>query len=101
MARETERDTGFQFQRNFMTNAKPEAGENEPFVRMAACVWFQFMNMATPDSGNSNLPKEQGNEVCDIINCFAIKGARGNVFLRKENFRAQVSRNFHVLSAML
>ena len=24
---------GFQFQRNFTSNAKPEAGENEPFVR--------------------------------------------------------------------
>ena len=35
---ETERDTGFQFQRNVMTNAKPEAGENEPFVRIYSCM---------------------------------------------------------------
>ena len=32
------RDTGFQFQRNFMTNAKPEAGENEPSVRIYSCM---------------------------------------------------------------
>ena len=36
LAMETERDTGFQFQHDFiMSNAKPEAGENEPFVRIA------------------------------------------------------------------
>ena len=29
--------------------------------------------MATPDSGDSDLPKEPGNEVCDIINCIAKK----------------------------
>ena len=29
-------------------------------------------SMATPDSGDSNLPNESGNEVCDIINCLAI-----------------------------
>ena len=40
--------------------------------------------MVTPDSGDSNLPKETGNEVCDIINCVAIKGASGNAFLRKQ-----------------
>ena len=45
---ETERDTGFQFQRNFMTNAKPEAAEmNTLCVYIAACVWFQFMNSRT------------------------------------------------------
>ena len=38
LARETERDMGFQFQRNFMTDAKPEAGENEPFVRIYSCM---------------------------------------------------------------
>ena len=30
-----------------------------------------------PDSGDSNLPKEPGNEVCDIINCVAIKLHKG------------------------
>ena len=29
-------------------------------------------SMATPDSGDSNLPKESSNEICDIINCVAI-----------------------------
>ena len=46
-------------------------------------------SMATPDSGDSNLPKESSNEICDIINCVAIyyeKGASGNAFLRKEKF---------------
>ena len=46
--------------------------------------------MATQDSGDSNLQKEPGNEVCDIINCVAIKGSSGNAFLRKDKFRAQV-----------
>ena len=52
-------------------------------------------SMATPDSGDSNFPKEPGNKVYDIINCIAIyyeKGASGIAFLRKEKFRAQVSR---------
>ena len=52
-------------------------------------------SMATPDSGDSNLLKEPGNKVCDIINCVAIyyeKGTSWNAFLRKEKFRAQVSR---------
>ena len=40
--------------------------------------------MATPDSGDSNLPKELGNEVCNIINCVAIKGARGNTLTPSE-----------------
>ena len=40
--------------------------------------------MATPNSGDSNLPKEPGNEVCDIINCVAIKGARGNALIPSE-----------------
>ena len=40
--------------------------------------------MASPDSGDSNLPKELGNEVCDIINCVAIKGARGNTLIPSE-----------------
>ena len=40
--------------------------------------------MATPDSGDSNLPKEPGNEVCDITNCVAIKGARGNALIPSE-----------------
>ena len=42
-------------------------------------------NMATPDSGDSNRSegtgKESGNEVCDIINCLAIKGARRNALI--------------------
>ena len=29
-------------------------------------------SMAMPDSGDSNLPKEPGNKVYDIINCVAI-----------------------------
>ena len=37
------------------------------------CV-ASMASMATPpDSGDSNLPKEPGNEVCDIINCVAKK----------------------------
>ena len=40
--------------------------------------------MATPDSGDSNLPKESGNEVSDIISCAAIKGARGNALIPSE-----------------
>ena len=51
--------------------------------------------MATPDSGD--------NEVCDIINCVAIyyeKGASGNAFLRKEKFRAQISRKVRSLKAL-
>ena len=51
--------------------------------------------MATSDNSDSNLPKEPGNEVCDIINCVAIyyeKSASGNAFLRKEEFRAQQSK---------
>lgn len=60
-------------------------------------------SMATPDSGDSNLPKESSNEICDIINCVAIyyeKGASGNAFLRKEKFRAQVSRKVRSLKAL-
>ena len=48
-----------------------------------------------PDSGDSNLPKEPGNKVYDIINCVSIyyeKGASVNAFLLKEKFRVQVSR---------
>ncbi|XP_068734941.1 uncharacterized protein [Montipora capricornis] len=59
--------------------------------------------MATPDSGDSNLPKESSNEICEIINCVAIyyeKGASGNAFLRKEKFRAQVSRKVRSLKAL-
>ena len=59
--------------------------------------------MATPDIGDSNLPKEPSNEICDIINCVAIyyeKGASGNAFLRKEKFRAQVSRKVRSLKAL-
>ena len=33
--------------------------------------------MATPDSGESNLPNETGNEVCDIINYVAIYYEKG------------------------
>ena len=36
--------------------------------------WFvvaSMASMATPDSGDSYLPKEPGNEVCNIINCVA------------------------------
>ena len=54
-------------------------------------------SIAMPDSSDSNLPKEPGNKVCDIINCVAIKGAIGNAFLRKEKFRAQVSRQLRSL----
>ena len=60
-------------------------------------------SMATPDSGDSNLPKESSNEICDIINCVAIyyeKGASGNAFLWKEKFRAQVSRKVRSLKAL-
>ena len=38
--------------------------------------WFvvaSMASMATPDSGDSYLPKEPGNEVCNIINCVAKK----------------------------
>ena len=35
LARKTERDTGFQFQRDFIPAQKPQAGGNEPFVRIA------------------------------------------------------------------
>ena len=48
-----------------------------------------MVSMATPDSGDSNLPNESGNEVCDIINCVAIyyeKSMSGNAFLRKKKF---------------
>ena len=51
--------------------------------------------MATPDSGDY--------KVCDIINCVAIyyeKGASGNAFLRKEKFRAQISRKVWSLKAL-
>ena len=62
-----------------------------------------MVSLATPDSGDSNLPKEPGNEVCDIINCVAIyyeKGASGNAYLGKEKFRrAQVSRKLRSLKA--
>ena len=65
-------------------------------------------SMATPDSGESNLPKEPGNKVYDIINCVAIyyeKGASGNAFLRKEKFRVQsleveVSKKLRSLKAL-
>ena len=60
-------------------------------------------SMATLDSGDSNLPKESSNEICDIINCVAIyyeKGASGNAFLREEKFRAQVSRKVRSLKAL-
>ena len=53
-----------------------------------------------PDSGDSNLSKEPGNEVCDIINCLAIKVASGNAFLRKEKFRAQISKKLRSLNAL-
>ena len=59
--------------------------------------------MATLDSGDSNLPNEPGNEVCDIIDCVAIyyeKGASGNAFLWKEKFRAQISRKVRSLKAL-
>ena len=35
LARETERYAGFQFQRDFIPAQKPQAGGNEPFVRIA------------------------------------------------------------------
>jgi len=56
--------------------------------------------MATPDSGDSNLPKEPGNEECDIVICVAIKGASWIAFLRKEKFRAHVSRKLRSLKAL-
>ena len=46
-------------------------------------------SIAMPDSSDSNLPKEPGNKVCE--------GAIGNAFLRKEKFRAQVSRQLRSL----
>ena len=39
---------------------------------------------ATPGSGDSILLKKSGNEVCDIINCVVIKGARGNALIPSE-----------------
>ena len=56
--------------------------------------------MATLDSGDSNLSKELGNEVCDLINWVAIKGASGNSFLQKEKFWEQVSRTLRSLKAL-
>ena len=59
--------------------------------------------MGTSDSGDSNLPKRPGNEVYGIINCVAIsyeKGAKGNAYLRKEKFRAQVSRKLRSFKAL-
>ena len=64
------------------------------------CKWFVVVSMARRESVDSNLPKEPGNEVCDIINCVAIyyeKGASGNAYLGKEKFRAQVSRKLRSL----
>ena len=46
---------------------------------MTCCAQY-----ATPGSGDSNLLKEPGNEVCDIISCVAIKGARGNALIPSE-----------------
>ena len=46
LARETERDFNSSA-RNFMTNAKPEAGENEPFVRIYSCMCLVSMNSRT------------------------------------------------------
>ena len=60
-------------------------------------------SLTTPDGGDSNLPNETGNEVCDIINCVAIyyeKGATGNAFFRKEKFRAQISRKARTLKVL-
>ena len=64
---------------------------------------FVVVSMATLDSGDSNLPNESGNEVCDILNWVAIyyeKGTSGNAFLRKEKFLAQVSRKLRSLKAL-
>ena len=66
----------------------------QSFDLFMSTEWFVVASVATPDSGDSNLPNESGNEVCDIINCVAIYyelGASGNAFLRTEKFRAQVS----------
>ena len=64
--------------------------------------------MATPDSDDSNLPKEPGNKVYGIINCAAIyfeKGASGNAFLRKESSElrfqeVEVSKKLRSLKAL-
>ena len=58
-------------------------------------------SMVTPDSDDISLQNESGNEVCNIINCVAIyyeKGTSGNAFLRKEKFRARVSRSLTSLN---
>ena len=55
--------------------------------------------MATPAGGDS---RDLPNEVFDIINFVAIyyeKGASGNAFLRKEKFRAQISRQVKTLES--
>jgi len=73
------------------------------FDLFTSAKWSVVASMARPDSGDSNLPNEPGNEVCDIIYCVAIyyeKGASGNAFLRKEKFRAQVSRKVRTLKAL-
>ena len=65
-------------------------------------------SMATPDSGDSNLPKEPGNKVYDIVNCVAFyyeKGASGNAFLRKESSElrfqeVEVSKKLRSLKAL-
>ena len=51
-------------------------------------------SIATPDNGDSNLSKEPGNEVCDIINCVATKGASEN------SFWVQVSRKLRKLRSL-
>ena len=52
-----------------------------------------MVSMARPDGDDSNLPKEPGNEVCDIINCVAIyyeKGASGKAYLTNNEFTHSV-----------
>lgn len=46
---------------------------------------------------------DEVNHIIDILNCVAIyyeKGASGNAFLRKEKFRAPVSREVKTLKAL-
>ena len=64
--------------------------------------------MLWPDSGDSNLPKEPGNKVYDIINCVAIyyeKGASGMPSFGKKSseyrfLEVEVSKKLRSLKAL-
>ena len=78
-----------------MSSAPPHAKSFLVFFSSLSTFLRALGDLLWPDSGDSNLPKEPGNKVYDIINCVAIhyeKGAGGNAYLRKEKFRVQVSR---------